>query len=376
MVAVLAGSAACSLESALGVDDDGSTGSMPPPAMTTTTPPMADSTAGDTGTPPGTDGDDSSVGSGPPDSACAGAPVRVATYNVRSVGEPGDDSFTALTDVLLRIDADVVCLQEVQEWETARLFSLATAAGYDDAIQANPPPAIGGEHTNACMSRLPLTLVGSYGGSDLSSDAQANDVGRDILVVQADLSERAGAPCRLGLATVHLKSGQEPLDWFRRQVEAERLVQAYERYQAEFPGDAFAVLGDFNENDDDPALGTVFESAPPTGLPRSYRLGADIGFPLSYQPFERLSGLGFLLVDATQEDSGSYDTWSNAVRLDYVAVHSATVVGDEVYNACRDNGVDDPPKGDFIPKAGRPLPCAVSELASDHFPVVADLVIP
>src|SRR5690606_15951078 len=113
----------------------------------------------------------------------------------------------------------VVCLEEVEPWETAALFALAAEAGYSDVIQANEPPAIGGDLTNACMSRPGLSLVGSYSGWDLSSDADANDVGRDILVVRAQLGGEDLPPCGVGVVVLHLKSGQEPLDWFRRQVE-------------------------------------------------------------------------------------------------------------------------------------------------------------
>lgn len=365
----------CSLESALGVGDDESS-SGTPPAMTSTVPgtdSSADSTGGADASTDG--GSVDSTDSGPTPSSCEGQAIRIATFNVESVGEEGGDSFEALVDTLMRIDADVVCLQEVQEWETTRLFALGTAAGYPDVIQANPPPAIGGEHTNACLGRVDLRIQGSYGGSDLSSDAQANDVGRDILVVQANLAAPGEPPCRLGLVALHLKSGQDSLDWFRRQIEVERVAQAIALYRAEFPGDAMAIVGDLNENIGDPALGTVFNSAP-TGLPDSYHLGSDISFPLTYEPFVRLSGLGFTIADATQEDSGAHETWADLVRLDYVMVAEAELVADEVYNACRDNGVDDPPKGDFMTKAGEPLTCGVSEDASDHFPVMADILLP
>ncbi|MEM7152052.1 MAG: endonuclease/exonuclease/phosphatase family protein [Myxococcota bacterium] len=372
-IAVLAGfGLACNLEAALGVDGDGgSSGS--DPAMTTNVIPSfgtGDTTGGDSAA-ESADSSDSGV----QPSACGGRTVRVATFNIESVGAEASDSFGAAVDILQRIDADIVCLQEVVEWETTSLFALGNAAGYPDVIQGNRPPAIGGEFTNACMSRPGLRIVGSYGGAELSPGGQSNDVGRDILVVQADLAEAGEPPCRLGLVTLHLKSGQEPLDWFRRQVEAHRVAQAVALYQAEYPGDPMVILGDLNESIDDPALGSVFESIPP-GLPDSYEVGSDIEFPLLYQPFETFADLGFSRVDATQEDSARDETWADLVRLDYVLLAGPQLQVAEVYNACRDNGVDDAPRGGWMSKAGDPLQCEVSEVASDHFPVAADLVLP
>jgi endonuclease/exonuclease/phosphatase family metal-dependent hydrolase len=377
LVALLA--PGCSLEDALGVDDGAATtgdgsgggpGGGPGPGE-------ADD-SGTTGSTGAADTEGGSSDSGPelPPSSCGGRPLRVATYNVESVGAPGSSSFEALAAILGRIDADVVCLQEVQHWETPALFALANATGYRDAIQAEESPAIGGDHTNACMSRGDLRLVGSYSGWDLSSDPTANDVGRHILVVQLDLAAGdASEPCRVGFVALHLKSGQEPLDWFRRQIEVERVAQAVALYQDEHPGDPMVILADLNESLDDPALGTVFTGVP-DGLPGSYQVGSDIEFPLDYQPFTRFEGLGFSMVPATQEDSTRDQTWSDAVRLDYVFLSGARLEGSVVYNACRDDGVDAPPEGAWLPLAGEPLPCATSEAASDHFPVVADVTLP
>lgn len=368
----------CSLEDALGVDDG---------AEVTGDATSQSGPGGDPGGAPssgGADGESSdsattgSAGDTEPDeppAACGGRAVRVATFNVETVGEPGTQGFEALASVVERIDADVVCLEEVQFWETTSLFALADQTGYPDVIQAQESPAIGGDHTNACMSRAGLQLVGSYSGWDLSSDDQANDVGRDILVVRVDLGQGPAAPCHLGFVALHLKSGQEPLDWFRRQIEAERVAQAVALYRAEHPGDPMVILGDFNENLDDPALGSVFTGVP-EGLPPSYQVGSDIELPLTYQPFTRLEGLGFTMVPATQEDSARDETWSDAVRLDYVLHAGAELEGAVVYNACRDDGVDGTPAGAWLPLAGDPLPCGMSDDASDHFPVVADLQLP
>lgn len=369
----------CSLEAALGVDGDGgdSTGMAtgPDPGGSDGSEPT------ETGQPPDEpepEPDPSTSGASEPDEpvvGCEGRRLRLATFNVQSVENEQSDGFEALASVARRVDADVLCLQEVLFYEDGPLSSLALDAGYTRVIQANEPPSIGGDFTNACLSRELMTLEGSYTGGELGTDASANDVGRDILVVRIDLSSEEES-CGVGVVTLHLKSGQEPLDWFRRQMEAQRVVQAVERYRAAHPGEPMVIMGDLNETIDDPALGHVFPGAP-AGLPSSYRVGNDISFPLTYQPFETLQALGFSVADATQEDTqGAYETWADVVRLDYVLFDGLELQADEVYNACRDNGVDDAPEGNWMAKEGSALSCALSEQASDHFPVMVDLVLP
>lgn len=376
-------SSACSLEDALGVDGDGGGTTSGQTQGQTQSQTQGQTQAGPAGTAVDDttmDGatepaDETATTADPEPTACEGRSLRVAGFNVESLGAQGSESFEALASVLARIDADIVCLEEVDFWDTATLFALANQAGYPDVIQANEPPAIGGDFTNACLSRSSLSMVGSYSGWDLSSDSEANDVGRDILVVRADLSGPGEPPCAVGVVSLHLKSGQEPIDWFRRQVEAERVVQAVALYRDAYPDDPMVIMGDLNESLDDPALGSTFTGLP-EGLPPSYHMGADIELPLVYQPFDTFEGLGFSIAPATQEDSSRDQTWNDAVRLDYVLHADAQLQGALVYNACRDDGTDDPPAGQWLPLAGEPLDCSLSDLASDHFPVMADLVLP
>ncbi|MCR9163095.1 MAG: endonuclease/exonuclease/phosphatase family protein [Nannocystaceae bacterium] len=305
---------------------------------------------------------------------CEDTPLRVATFNIEAVSSPGSDAFVGLAESIVRVGADVVCMQEVNEGEDAWLGALAEEAGYDTVILANESPPIGGEIFNACMARVPLELLGSYGGSALSSDPDANDVGRDILGVRA----QPEPGCFAGLFTVHLKSGGEYEDLFRRQVEAERLERAVRLYRDNRPGDAVLVLGDFNEQLDDADLGTSLDALPST-LPSSYELGSDIELPLRYHPFEPLTEQGFQLADAFQEDSTNADTFvggSFTTRLDYIFYGQARLEGAEVYNACADNGVDDPPEGGWLPKQGEPLSCFSTQIASDHLAVFADFTLP
>lgn len=301
---------------------------------------------------------------------CEDTPLRVATFNIQNVGFSGTDQFEGLTFTMARIGADVFCVQEVLFTEWSLLEQAAEAAGYDFVVQANGSPAIGGDISNACVARVPIGLFGSFSGEDISSDGNANDVGRDLLAIRAQVAPG----CFAGVITVHLKSGGEYIDLFRRQVEVERLVQVVEAYSAERPDDPIVIAGDFNEQLDDGALGTTLSDVP-SSLPDSYRLGNDIQLPLTYDPFARLGGLGFNLVDATWEDSERTETWNFVTRLDYIMYGQAEFVGAEVYNACEDNGVDDAPQGNWLPKEGDALPCGASEVTSDHLPVFADFIL-
>ena len=326
-----------------------STSSTTTPGTTTTTTPTTTTPTTDT--------------TGVPQSNCMGDAIRVATFNIESVGTPGTAQFDALRDILARIAADVACMQEVGDVELGALGALAEAAGYPNVIAAEQSQPIGGELRNACIARVPIELVGSYNGDDIAQ-GYANDVGRDILVVRAEPTEG----CYVGLFAVHLKSGEEDVDYFRRQVEVVRLLQVVDTYKIVRPNDGIVLLGDFNEQTDAAALGTEF-AAPPPGLPDSYEVGEDIEFPLRYHPFDTLSGNGFSRVEATWEGSDETSTWQSTFQLDYVFLDQATPSAAEVYNACQD-------QGGGIPKEGEPLPCATSSAASDHMPVVADLVVP
>lgn len=307
------------------------------------------------------------------ESDCDATPLRVATFNIEAVSSPGSDPFVGLAASIARIGADVVCMQEVNEGEEGWVSDLAEAAGYDVVVLADPSPPIGGDIFNACISRIPMELIASYGGSALSSDPNANDVGRDILAVRV----QPEPGCYAALFTVHLKSGGDYEDLFRRQVEAERLARGVRLYRENRPADGLIVLGDFNEQLDDDDLGTSLNEVPQ--LPASYELGSDIDVPLRYHPFDVLTTQGFQIAPALQEDSANDGTFIGgnfSSRLDYVLYGQALFEGAEVYNACFDNGEDDDPPGGWLPKEGQPLACFSSQIASDHLSVFADFVLP
>jgi endonuclease/exonuclease/phosphatase family metal-dependent hydrolase len=300
--------------------------------------------------------------------------VRVATYNIQDVGQPGSEQYTALLAVLARIDADIVLLQEVdaREGDLSRLHGMAKRAGYEHVCVSETSGTLSGDLHNACLSQFPILECTSWSSAELSGDPEANDITRDILEAHVDV----GSGGHWALFSVHLKGGPDERNRFRRQVEIGRLLGAIEAFTAEHPGSPVIVGGDFNEDAADGPFGEPVVERLPGKLPRTYRLGNDISFPVVYDPFESLRAANLVLIKAFHEDDpGDESTRMHSWRrLDYLWVGTgAEVQGAEVYDSCDDDGTDDPPVGDHLDKTGKPLPCKVTGRAADHFPVVADL---
>jgi endonuclease/exonuclease/phosphatase family metal-dependent hydrolase len=301
-------------------------------------------------------------------------PVRVATYNVQTVGETGSEQYTALLEVLERIGADIVLLQEVdaEEGDLSRLRGLAERAGYDHFCVSETSGTLSGDLHNACLSRFVIVECNSWSAAELSGDPDANDITRDIQEVLVHVTRGR----YLGVFNVHFKGGPDDRNRFRRQVELRRLLAAIETFVAEHPKVPVLVGGDFNEDLADGPFGDPVTEELPASLPTSFRLGRDVSFPVVYDLFESLRAADLTLVDAVHEDDPGDDStrmhsWR---RLDYLWIGAGLEVrGAEVYDSCDDNGTDDPPAGHWLDKTGEPLPCKVTGRAADHFPVMVDL---
>lgn len=302
---------------------------------------------------------------------------RIATYNVQSI-DFNTSGYTALVNILKRMDADVVCLQEITELsEVPQVATLAAAAGYPFSTVSTAQGTLTGNLRNAILSRYPLSNVKSWGSDDISNDPDANDITRDILQAEVTIPETCQ---NAGVFTVHLKSGSTSLDKFRRAVELLRVKKVIENWAAAHPGAPVFLTGDFNDDVGDAPFGNTFPSLP-SGLPTTYELGSDISFPVVYEPFVAISqigGLALTMADATSEDcTNCYATRvSSGRRLDYVFARVTTaVLGDEVYASPSDNNVDDGPQGNWLYKAFAPPGAGASNDASDHYSVYADYLL-
>jgi endonuclease/exonuclease/phosphatase family metal-dependent hydrolase len=295
---------------------------------------------------------------------CGDAVLRLATWNILRVGPEGSESFEALAAIVRRIDADVLCLQEVGEGEEGPLQALAEAGGYGHGLLAPASGPDGNGIANACMSKTPVVDAAYLWSNWISSDDDARDLTRPFVRLRMQVP---GSSRYVSVVTAHLKAGQDDVDRFRRMVESFRLGQVAQGEFAEYPSNAVVILGDLNEGDS-PEPGTF--TTLPAGLPSFYELGNDISLPFDYVPSQPLLDAGLQLADARWEDSTARETFIPfSSRLDYVYVGGADIIASEVYEACQDDG------SGGIQKVGEPVECGLSEVASDHRPVVVDIRI-
>ena len=289
------------------------------------------------------------------------APLRVATLNVEfGLGQPGSTSFEATADVLERIDADVVALQEMTRADfdgTSSSFrSLAADLGYPYVHAATTQRVLDSGLRAAFMTRYPL--ISTF---NIASPPGALDVVRQIPAIVVDVPGTVADPTIL---TLHLKCCLDLDDPFRRAVELKR-IRDFLTQRGLTADDNVIILGDFNLIGGD----FVYSEIPP-GLPRSFILGEDIVFPVNYytNPADYFLQWSIDAVGSTQLN-GSANTQGSS-QLDFIlatrALRNRPYAG-EIYNSALD--VDNETG---LPKAGLPLSERTSSNASDHLAVFAD----
>lgn len=316
--------------------------------------------------------------------AAAAAPaagLRVATFNIGahfttasdgesypdySLGAPGTPDHETVRQILGRIGADVVALQEIDSADVSGnpddLDALASSLGYPYLYT---PPVAGAFDTGlrvVILSRHPFLTTGV-----VTSPAGARELTRLHPYVKVDVPGTANDPV---LFSVHLKSGTTQADRFRRAVEAKRLVAQLGALGLS-NGSNYLIVGDFNPS----STHTTFNSLP-SGLPQTYALGADLSFPIAYStnPATYFTTPAVSRLDPRQldgSDSTFGTTTANGPTLDLFLVSPAIAarpVATEVYNSTLDTS-----NSTGLAKAGAPLAAITSATASDHFAVFADL---
>lgn len=292
----------------------------------------------------------------------AAVEIRVATLNVElGVGQPGTLEFNAVSQVLKRLDADVVALQEVRRADTdgspSSLDALASGAGYAHRFAPGFLPLDSNTRT-ILLSKFPLAETAAVG-----PPPGANDMARAHAAARVDVPGTASDPLVIG---VHLKCCADPDDPFRRAVEIAHL-RGFLAAQAG-AGDRVIALGDFN------LLGEAetFDALPP-GLPQSYDLASSIAFPVAYSPnpqnFFAADALPLIRLPNRALD-GSTDTHALGATLDHILASTALIDrahAGEIYDSQLDAN---PAPG--LPLAGIAPPRGASVTASDHRAVFAD----
>lgn len=310
-------------------------------------------------------------------SAASAVEIRVAAYNIGaqfvgsapdfSLGDPGTPDHESVKAVLGRIDADVVSLEEIASDDVSGspddLDALAASLGYPYLYVS---PVSGGSGYSAPIdTALRVVFLSRYpflSSGVIASPTGAREMTRFLPVVKVDVPGTTNDPV---VIAAHLKSGSGSDDRFRRAVEMKRLTD-YLAAQGLTNDDNFIIMGDFNLVGSNATF-----NAPPSGLPATYSLGADITFPLGYStnPLAYFSTPGVTRLDLRQLD-GSPVTFESGSVLDLMMVSSAIAgrqQASEIYNS-----VHDASNESGLPKSGDPLPADTSATASDHFAVFGD----
>ena len=294
-------------------------------------------------------------------SSSPATPLRVATLNVElGLGAPGSAGFEAVLDILERIDADVVALQELNrpdlEGAPTPLESLSSTLGYPHVHIATTQRVLDSGMRAGFLSRYPITSA-----INIVPPPAARDMVRQIPAIVVDIPATVADPTIL---TLHLKCCLDPDDPFRRAVELKR-ARDHLASRGLTAQDNVIVLGDFNLIGND----LVFEAIP-GGLPTTFDLGEDITFPVNYHidPAAYFQSWSMSALEARQLNGSSSTQGSS--RLDFILVTSALtdrIHASEIYNSALDVS-----NRDGLSKSGSPLPERTSGNASDHLAIFAD----
>lgn len=309
--------------------------------------------------------------------------IRVATYNVGArfteegypdygIGDPGTPDHDKVAEILNRINADVVALQEISSSDIAGnpddLDALRATTGYPYSYIS--PTASSGGQTGPFDTSLRVVFLSKFPlivSDAIRSPAGARELTRLHPVVKVDVPGTTRDPF---LISAHLKSGTAAADQFRRAIEMRRLA-GHIGTLGLTEDDNFIILGDFNLS----ANSRTFTAAP-SGLPGTYSLGSDVSYPVSYStnPLAYFSNPSPVRLDPRQLNGSNrtFGTTGNGITtIDLMLVSPAFAgrpLSTEIYNSALDTS-----NTAGLPKAGTPLASDTSSLASDHHIVFADL---
>lgn len=318
------------------------------------------------------------------------ASLRVVTFNIETnrdfngavteaLNEPGTTDYNTVRDILARINADVVCLQELANPDisggtnggtSSDVHALASELGLPHVLIPTNNGVFDFTLRNAILSRYPFEAIDEIGTADYQSSIGAvgadGNLAREITrAMPAVVIEVPGAADPLTLITLHNKASTGLDDRFRRTVELFRVRDYLERNG--LTGDDNIILtGDFNLSSTD----RVFNSEP-NGLPNSWNRGIDIALPITYSTdvdFYFPAPFNLVALDARDVDGGDATFQFGGATLDFLLPSPAiTTLGAEVYRSDLDTS-----NVQGLQKSGNPLPFATSAQASDHWAVFAD----
>jgi len=285
--------------------------------------------------------------------------IRVAAYNVENlfddVDDPAlsgqfediddtkpDEQCVAVAQTIKRLDADVLCLEEVESRAALDWFlnKYMPDSGYQYIVSLDAGDARGIEQ--AVLSRFPIIETEQWVGKELGGvhpDKYGNQAnwyaGEPIRFHRSPLMVEIEGPggYRLTLFSVHQKSGRYSGYW--REAEARGLVEIIKKLEDSDKDRKILVLGDFNAEPDAESL-QIYRDA---GLREA--LGAEMGPEhITHESGRRID---FVLADAPA----------------MAEVADGFVLGTPARAEGYDWRTTPPPTG----------------YASDHYPVVVDLKV-
>lgn len=216
---------------------------------------------------------------------------RLTTYNIENLFDDVDDpslsgdnediddtkphhEMLAVARAIRAVDADVLCVQEIESRDALDWFieRYIPDMGYEHVISLDAGNARGIE--NAVLSRYPLSdpqlwigkKLGGIHPENYGPNARNWHAGEPIAFrrsplkvdVQIPAGDEAGTGWTLTLFVVHHKSGRYSDYW--REAEARTILKLAQQVEAEHPGRAIAIVGDFNAQPTDESVQTYLRA--------------------------------------------------------------------------------------------------------------------
>lgn len=215
---------------------------------------------------------------------------RITTYNIENLFDDVDDPTLsgrdediddtkphhqnlAVARAIREVDADVLCVQEVESREALDWFieKYIPDMGYEHVISLDAGNSRGIE--NAVLSRYPLSNPELWIGKELGGvhpdnygpNAKNFYAGEPVAFrrsplkvdVQIPTGDESGSSWTLTLFVVHHKSGRYSGYW--REAEARTILKLAQSVEAEHPGRPIAIVGDFNAQVSDESVKIYLE---------------------------------------------------------------------------------------------------------------------
>lgn len=210
---------------------------------------------------------------------------RLTTYNIENLFDDVDDPTLsgrdediddtkphhqnlAVARAIREVDADVLCIQEVESREALDWFiaKYIPDMGYEHVISLDAGNSRGIE--NAVLSRYPLSNPELWIGKELGGvhpdnygpNAKNFYAGEPVAFRRSPLKvdveipsgDESGSTWTMTLFVVHHKSGRYSGYW--REAEARTILELAHEVEKEHPGRPIAILGDFNAQASDESV--------------------------------------------------------------------------------------------------------------------------